>query len=166
MSQWEGSYYLHQGNQLKCLAMHVLNNLNLRQFREAVVYHMNGVFQISRLFYLCLPLHLLCDRRRAPKSYDWIKKIAQCETLLFPQTWDKHVKAELRANQRRTEMNLLPFFSTETWALILLFVALLLAWVKHSLLILCSCHFSLLAIAHFHITNLLKSGCDFQFSSI
>lgn len=52
-------------------------------------------------------------------------KRLQCGTLL--QSWDKHIKAGLRADQRRTEMNLLPFFSTETWALILLFGALLLA---------------------------------------
>lgn len=94
------------------------------------------------------------------------KRLHSVKHSYFPQTWDKHSKAELRANQRRTKMNLLPFFSTETWGLILLFVVLLLVWVKYFLLILCSCHFSLLAIAHFHTTNLLKSRCDFQFSSI
>lgn len=91
MSQWEGSYYLQQGNQLKCLATHALNNLNLSS-----AYHMNGVFQISRLFYLYLPLLLFCHRRRVPKSYDWIKRIAQCETLLFPAD-------EGQARQGRTQ---------------------------------------------------------------
>lgn len=43
-------------------------------------------------------------------------------------TRHEHVKAELGAHQRRTEMNLLPSFSTETWAFILLFVVLLLVY--------------------------------------
>lgn len=85
------------------------------------------------------------------------KRLHAAKHSYFPQTWDKHVKTELKANQRRTQMNLLSLFSTETWALLLLFIALVVAWVKHSLLVFCSCHFAVLAIVHFHATSLLKS---------
>uniref|UniRef100_U3KHE4 Cytochrome P450 3A n=2 Tax=Ficedula albicollis TaxID=59894 RepID=U3KHE4_FICAL len=56
------------------------------------------------------------------------KRLHSVKHSYFQQLWDKHTQAEFRANQRRTEMSLLPFFSTETWALILLFVVLLLVY--------------------------------------
>ncbi|KAM9598920.1 cytochrome P450 3A24-like [Morphnus guianensis] len=56
------------------------------------------------------------------------KRLHAAKHSYFPQTRDEHVKTELKANQRRTPMNLLSLFSTETWALLLLFIALLVVY--------------------------------------
>lgn len=87
---------------------------------------MNLGFQISILCYLCVPLLLLCDRRTAPTSADWTQKVAHRETLLFPHRLKTDTKTELKGNQGRTKMNLLPSFLTDTWTLLLLFIVLLL----------------------------------------
>ncbi|KAM6054308.1 cytochrome P450 3A9-like [Chlamydotis macqueenii] len=56
------------------------------------------------------------------------KRVHAARHSYFTQTQDKHIKTEPKANQRRTKMNLLPSFSTETWALLLIFLALVLAY--------------------------------------